>query len=140
MKKQLFGWMTIVLMVFACVGFVACGDKDDEEGGGDAIPSGLVGSWYKDSGAVKYSMTFTFKADGTGTGYSSHNNIYSEDAFSFTYTVKGSTITCKGIRAHVDEDNDDTSNITLKFDYRGSTLTLTDAPQKLWIGAVFSKD
>ena len=42
MKKNIFSWMTIMLMAFVCVGFTACGDDDDngETGGGDSSGSG----------------------------------------------------------------------------------------------------
>ena len=38
MKKSIFSWMTIMLMAFVCVGFVACGsdDDDDDKGGGSS--------------------------------------------------------------------------------------------------------
>jgi len=40
MKKSLFGWLTIVMMAFVCVGFAACGGDDDGDGGGSSGGSG----------------------------------------------------------------------------------------------------
>ena len=34
MKKNIFSWMTIMLMAFVCVGFTACGGGDDDSDGG----------------------------------------------------------------------------------------------------------
>ncbi len=34
MKKNVFSWMTIMLMAFVCVGFAACGGGDDDSDGG----------------------------------------------------------------------------------------------------------
>ena len=31
MKKKTFSWMTIMMMVFVCLGFTACGGSDDDE-------------------------------------------------------------------------------------------------------------
>ena len=51
MKKYLFSWMTIVLMTFVCVGFVACGSDDDDN---SSSSSQLIGTWYQyDNGYIQ---------------------------------------------------------------------------------------
>ena len=52
MKKNLFSWMTIMMMVFVCAGFTACGGDDDDKGGdngGNPSGSGLIGWWMTES-------------------------------------------------------------------------------------------
>ena len=72
MKKNLFQLMTILTVAILSVSFVSCSD-DDENTDSVPIPSNLIGTWYKTSGATKHSMSFTFNEDGTGSGNSSHN-------------------------------------------------------------------
>ena len=46
MKKYLFGWMSIVLMAFLCLGFASCSKSDsddDDNGSGSGFSSG---QWY----------------------------------------------------------------------------------------------
>jgi len=45
MKKNIFSWMTIMLMAFAvCVGFSACGGDDDDEQDSRTNSTGSTGS------------------------------------------------------------------------------------------------
>ncbi len=135
--------MTIVMVALVSVSLTACGDEDDEDNGGNgggSAPSELIGTWYKESGATKYSMSFTFNEGGSGTGRVSHNNIFSVSAFAFQYSYKNGIVTCKGKRAMADEDGEQTIDTTLKFRLSSGKLTFTDAPNTAWIGAVLSKD
>ena len=52
MKKNIFNWMTIMLMAFVvCVGFAACGsdDDDDDNNNGGRASSSLTGWWMTES-------------------------------------------------------------------------------------------
>ena len=42
MKKNLFSWMTIMLMAFVCAGFAACGGSDDDGNGGGGNSNGVT--------------------------------------------------------------------------------------------------
>lgn len=129
--------MAIALMAFTGIGLAACGDDDDS---GSSIPAELPGTWYKVSGDYKHSMQFTFNADGTGSGYINHNSIISMNSFAFKYTYKSNgEVDCKGTRLMVDEDSEEEVPTTLKFQYSGSTMTLTGADNSGWLGAVFNK-
>ena len=139
MKKNIMSWMTIMLMAVLCVGLVSCSKDDDDDS--VAIPSGLVGTWYKTSGASKYSMSFSFTSAGTGTGNVSHNNIISKSAFAFKFSYKSNgEVVCEGTRVMSDEDKTETTSANLKFRYSSGKLTFTEAPTTAWVGAVFEKD
>lgn len=61
MKKL--NWLTIVsVLAMLCLGFSACGDPDDNDGGGGN--SGLVGTWKRDLGSGS-SETLTLGSDGS---------------------------------------------------------------------------
>ena len=139
MKKNIMNWMTIMLMAVLCVGLVSCSKDDDDDS--VAIPSGLVGTWYKTSGASKYSMSFSFTSAGTGTGNVSHNNIISKSAFAFKFSYKSNgEVVCEGTRVMSDEDKTETTSANLKFRYSSGKLTFTDAPNTAWVGAVVEKN
>ena len=143
MKKQLLGWMTIVLMAFVCVTFTGCGD-DDDDGGSASIPSGLIGTWYKTSGtgvSNKWSINVTFNADGTGSGRASHNNITSIHTWGFTYKYKSNgDVVVDATEVSVDEDGSDTFKRAMTFHYNGTYLTGIDSNNGNWTGCTFEKD
>ena len=129
--------MTIVMMAFVCGTFTACGGDDDDS---STIPSGLIGTWYKVSGSYKYSMEFTFKSDGTGTGFVKHNSIISMSTFAFKYSYKSNgQVECSGVRVMADENGEDEASTKLTFQYADNKLTLTSAPNSSWEGAGFNK-
>ena len=145
MKKNILNWMTIALMAFAvCAGFAACGsDDDDDNGGGSSapVPAGLIGTWEKTEGAPKHYMSFTFNADGTGTGRSSHISIYWVDTWSFKYVYKSNgNVECDAVRVHADEDEEFSGSQKLIFRYDGSKLKAVDLVRADWANAVFEKD
>ena len=87
MKKYLLNWMTILMVAIVSVGFVSCGDDDDDEKSG--TPS-LVGTWVCDfDPATDYIVCF--KADGTGYSYFTEDGLDENDYFS--YKVRGDQIT-----------------------------------------------
>ena len=136
--KQTAKYLTILLMVLACGMMVSCGGGGDDDS--TSIPPGLIGQWYKSSGAGKYSMQFTFKADGTGIGTINHNSIISMNSFAFKYSYKSNgLVECEGIRVMVDENGEDEVSTKLTFQYNEKTLTLKDADNSNWFGAVFTK-
>ncbi len=141
MKKKFYYILMTLLVAMLSIGFVAC-DKDDDESA--PIPSNLIGTWYKVSGAYKYSLNFTFYSDGTGEGYASRANnsgIASYSSFWFTYKYKSNgDIVCDYSRAMVDSNGEDTAKGTMIFNYSGSKLTLNSAPNISWEGSEFSKD
>jgi len=140
MKKNLFQLMAILTVVMLSVGFVSCSD-DDENTDSIPIPSNLIGTWYKTSGATKHSMSFTFNEDGTGSGNASHNKIIWIDTWAFKYKCKqNGDIICDAITTHVDEDGESSGSRTLIFNYNGNTLTVVDLNNREdWKGAVFEK-
>ena len=142
MKKKDFLWnvLAIVMVTMLSVGLSSC-SRDDDEGSSANIPTGLLGTWYKTSGASKYSMNFTFNSDGTGKGDVSHNNIISYSSFSFTYRYKSNgDVTCDYTRVMVDEESEQTGTGTMVFNYSNGKLTLVQAPNSSWEGGEFSKD
>ena len=93
MKKNIFSWMTIVLMAFVvCAGFSACGDDDDNEGGGNA--SIFIGTWRKYSSDPNTGepsselghVIWVFNTDGT---------MYEHDIDDDLNIIEGSTETFK---------------------------------------------
>ena len=143
MKQKRFLWSLLSFMMVAMlnVGLSSCGSDDDGKGGGANIPAGLVGTWYKTSGASKYSMDFTFNSDGSGSGYVSNDRIVSFSNFVFTYSYKSNgDVICNYTRVMVDEDGEQTVTGMMTFNYNNGKLTFVDTPNNSWAGCVFSKD
>lgn len=140
--NRLWHILSLFVIIVSSMSFTACGGSDDDGGGDTApVPKELIGQWYNTSNST-YSMNFTFKNDGTGTGEISHNRIISFSTFAFSYTYSSNgDITCVGKRAMVDEENAETVDTRLVFHYDKSTkrLTLTDGDNGNWHGAVFEK-
>lgn len=127
-----------MLVMSLCL-FSSC--SKDDEGESAEIPSGLIGTWRKTSGADKYDMSFTFKSDGTGTGSINHNRILSYRSYSFKYSYKSSgKVVCDAICVSVDESGEDTQSTTLTFTYNGgSTLSGIDTGNTAFAGCTFKK-
>ena len=116
MKKYLFSWMTIVLMTFVCVGFVACGSDDDDN---SSSSSQLIGTWYQyDNG---YIQAFCFNSDGTGWK-GEWKQGRDEEHRGFTWKVNGNNLQTFNIK-----DGDMMDNDTFSISADGKTLTLKDA-------------
>ncbi len=146
-RNLLWSFVAIIMVTMLSVGLSSCKKSEDGDNGGNDggnitnAPAGLIGTWYKTSGASKYSLNFTFKSNGTGEGKVEHNNIISYSTFAFTYTYKSNgDVTCKYTRIAIDEDGEQTGSGTMTFNYSNNKLTFTDAPNTSWIGAVFTKD
>ncbi|MBQ9361909.1 MAG: hypothetical protein IJT97_00640 [Bacteroidaceae bacterium] len=144
-SKKSFILTTIFLAISLCL-FTSCGKDDDDSSSSSAgtssasIPNGLIGSWYKAFGDSRYSMNFTFNANGTGYGTINHNKIISYNAFTFTYTYRSNgDVVCTGTRAMADENGEETVSTTLTFRYNGNSLTLSKAANSLWEGSTFTK-
>ena len=73
------------------VGFVSCGDDDDDES--NFSGSGVVGTWSGSDDDGEY-LTVTFKKDGTGTWISRYYDSYSGSETkkgSFSYEMEGNS-------------------------------------------------
>ena len=112
MKNLYFSVKTIILVVFMGVGFVSCGDDNEEEKDGSAS---IVGTWVCDF-HVETDYIICFKADGTGYDYFTEDGLDEDDYFS--YKVRGDKITLY----YHDSDDDVTIEYDLSSD--GKQLTL----------------
>ena len=108
MKKNIFSWMTIMLMAFVvCAGFTACGDDDDsgETGGGDSSGAGtfqgakrvfgdnLVKVFTRsDTPSSVYRWEFTYDANGYMT--KAQEGTYSNN-YDYEISYSGNKITAK---------------------------------------------
>lgn len=85
------------LMAFLPAG---CSDGDEP------ASNDIVGTWYGHrvyyNGSKHQYLTFTFNEDKTGT--MEYESPVSFSAASFTYTVKGNTISCNGVYASTYDD------------------------------------
>jgi len=78
---------TTLLMVALCLNFTACGDDDDDD-------NPIVGTWLNSSGNV--TMTWTFKANGTGVekydDYEAGSELHESYTFTYTYDAASSML------------------------------------------------
>ena len=83
MKKYLLNWMTILMVAIVSVGFVSCGDDDDDEKGGTVS---LVGTWSLNFGTNDYCL-LTFYQNGT-VKYQEYDDgeWEEEDTYNYTYS------------------------------------------------------
>lgn len=65
MKKNILNWLTIMLMAFVSVSFVACGSDDDAPGGGETPTHFLIGTWTSHDHFYQTTSHVTFNTDGT---------------------------------------------------------------------------
>lgn len=87
MKKDLLKWMTILMVVIVNVGFVSCGDDDDDEKGGNVS---LVGTWSLNFGPNDYCL-LTFNQNGT-VKYQEYDNGEWEEDDTYNYTYSNSIL------------------------------------------------
>lgn len=82
MKKDLLNWMTILMVAIVSVGFLSCGDDDDDEKGGTVS---LVGTWSLNFGPNDYCL-LTFNQNGT-VKYQEYDDgeWEEEDTYNYTY-------------------------------------------------------
>ena len=124
MKKRLFGFMTILMMVVVCVCFTACGsdggssDNNSGDGGGGGSPANaLVGTWsrnYSTADVPNAKEVDTFNNNGSGT----YKNAY--QTATFAYGVANGYISVK-IRY---SDSSDIIDDVWSYTINGNTLTL----------------
>jgi hypothetical protein len=90
----------------------------------DEIPIELLGSWNCDDG--KRFLSFTFNADGTGTGSVDFEGTTRESHrdYTFTYTYRNGTVTCTGSEVYYDTDGKliTNKNWTTTFTFNGKVL------------------
>lgn len=120
--KKISKFLSLYLMLIVCsLAFVSCSDDD----GVGNIPSNLVGNWY--GSTAKRSVYVTFKSNGSGTmemNYESSSGYWKQSNASFTYSVKGSSVKCKGTIVEVSSDgNALNESFSTTFTYSGSKLT-----------------
>ena len=143
MKKKYFLWsiLPLVAVVMFSICLMSCSSDDDDNDDYVSVPSDLIGTWHKTSGADKYNLTFTFNSDGTGIGDKSHKKIYSLATYSYTYKYKSNgDVVCDYTCVTVDEDGEQKGQGTMIFNYSDGKLTFTKAPNSSWVGCEFSKD
>lgn len=138
--KKFYYFGVFVIMMMATI-FISCGSSDDDDDDKYAsVPSELIGTWHKVSGADKYNLAFTFNSDGTGKGDKSHTRIYSIATYIYTYKYKSNgDIICDYTCVMVDEDGEQKGQGTMIFHYSDNKLTFTKAPNTSWVGCEFSK-
>ena len=80
-KKDLFNWMTILMVAIVSVGFVSCGDDDDDNN------KLIIGTWRRSWGDGPRQYTaYSFFDDGTGLSFDKGNG-----AERFTYAFDSQT-------------------------------------------------
>lgn len=120
--KKISKYLSLCLMLFVCcLAFVSCSNDD---GVGD-IPSNLIGNWH--GYTAKRSVYVTFKSNGSGTlemSYEGGSGYWKEANASFTYSVNGSSVKCKGTIVEVSSDgNVLNESFNTTFTYSGNKLT-----------------
>ncbi len=118
MKK----FLAFLLCAATLAGFAGCSDEDE-----DGIPSELVGTWegshtyYNPVGGYKTNyIEFTFNAERTGTCQITAQTYFAAAAFS--YTIKGSSITCIGI-CYGSDNSDSGDEWSASLEWEGGKLT-----------------
>jgi hypothetical protein len=115
------------LLVCAMVLFTACSSDDDDDNPGNN--AAVVGNWIGyDYDSMYSNVSITFNSDGTGDAtidlvgaFSSYRNA------TFTYKVKGSTITTTGYMYQVTSHNEtDTSEFNNTYEVIGNMLYVKD--------------
>lgn len=115
-----FGFLLLLAALCGCLSLTGC--SDDDRGGGAA--SALVGTWtgshtyYNPAGGYKTNyIEFVFRANGTGTCQVTTQVSFTAAAFS--YTVRGSSVNCVGVRSGSDGS---TEAWTASLEYAGGKL------------------
>ena len=114
MKKYFISMLSILTVAVLSMSFLSC-SKDDSDSGG-SIPSEVYGTWSGSlttsaTGTVR-SMSVTFGEDHMGT-FTYSARVYYRVA-NFSYSMNGSTITCKGVIAGEDGV---TNDFNQQFEY-----------------------
>ena len=89
MKKNLLNWMTILMVAIVSVGFVSCGDDDDDEKEG-----AIIGTWrsdWSDEGGTGYTL-ITFYANGSGNLIEKEDGKTTNENFKYAFDAKTMTI------------------------------------------------
>lgn len=120
--KQVLKYLGIVFMLVVCgLSFVSC---SEDEGSG-SIPSNLVGNWMGHTS--KRSVYITFNSNGRGTMemyYEGGSGWWKESKATFSYSVSGSSVKCKGTIVEVSSDgNVLNESFSTTFTFSGSRLT-----------------
>lgn len=95
MKKNLLNWMTILMVAIVSVGFVSCGDDDDEdEKKIDEVT--IIGTWRLDYSSGYELLTFNSNGKGTLSEYNYEGKKEILDEIeAFDYIFNESTMTLR---------------------------------------------
>lgn len=89
MKKNILYFFGVLLVAILSIGFVSCGDDNDDENnaqGGDNTSTLLVGTWSRNvTGSCTGSEAWTFNKNGTGTFVM--NTTCNKASEPFTYNI-----------------------------------------------------
>lgn len=116
MKKNLFNWLTILMVAIVSVGFVSCGDDDDDEEGG---PVSLVGTWSLNFGTEDYCL-LSFYTNGT-VKYQEYDDGEWEEESIYSYTYSNGIL-------HLTYSNGKTREIIEVISISKTKLVLKDWP------------
>lgn len=88
MKKNLLNWMTILMVAIVSIGFVSCGNDDDDDKKGGTVS--LVGTWSLNFGPDDYCL-LTFYQNGT-VKYQEYDDGQWEEEDTYNYTYNNSIL------------------------------------------------
>ena len=88
MKKILLNWMTIMMFAIVSIGFVSCGNDDDDDKKGGTVS--LVGTWSLNFGPDDYCL-LTFYQNGT-VKYQEYDHGQWEEDDTYNYTYNNSIL------------------------------------------------
>ena len=80
--KNYLSMLAVMLVAMLSLGFVSCGDDDDDD-------NAAIGTWYGESHSE--GLTLVFKSGGKGVAYASYNGERVGESESFTYKMKSNT-------------------------------------------------
>ena len=129
MKKILLNWMTIMMVAIVSIGFVSCGNDDDDGNktnhSEEQASTSIIGTWRNDWGSGARSYTaYSFFEDGTGLYFDKGNG-----AKRFTYTYNSQIQSLNIVYSEYDKKQRTISKLTSSVlvmngdEYKKSELT-----------------
>lgn len=123
MKRKFINWMTILMVAVVSVGFVACGDDDnDDKKSNNGDLTAIIGTWMEtqDSGTKLYLILLS---NGHGSWEVEQSEGHIENDGDFTYTYKDNIITISYMDSNTVEKlyviGLTTDRLTIKYDDGG---------------------